>query len=170
MVSFDVAFARLINHEGAYTDDPRDPGNWTGGRQNVGELRGTKFGVSACAYPHLDIKNLTLEEAKRVYEEDYWGILGGAHPAVKFQLFDAAVNHGHGNAIRMLQRALGVADDGRWGAVSQAQLNVTDHNDVLLKFMAYRLQFWAKLQIFDTYGRGWTRRAAENLLLAAEDN
>jgi lysozyme family protein len=170
MIDFDKAFARLIKHEGEFTDSPKDPGNWTGGKVGRGELKGTKFGIAANTYGHLDIKNLTLEQAKEIYREDFWDILGKAHPAIKFQLFDAAVNHGHGNAIRILQRAVGVADDGIWGPRSQAALEAMDHNDVLLRFVSYRLKFWASLSIFDTYGRGWTRRGADNLLLAAEDN
>jgi len=34
-------------------------------------------------------------------------LIGQAHGAVKFQLFDAAVNHGRRNAVRILQRAVG---------------------------------------------------------------
>jgi lysozyme family protein len=45
-----------------------------------------------------------------------------------------------------------------------------DYQDVLLRFVAYRLKFWAALKKFDEYGRGWTNRGADNLLLAAEDN
>lgn len=170
MVGFDQAFDRLIGHEGEFTDDPADPGNWTGGRVGIGELKGTKYGIAANTYGYLDIKNLTLPEAKAIYRRDFWDVAGDAHPAIKFQLFDAAVNHGHGNAIRMLQRAVGVADDGIWGPRSQAALNGMDHNDVLLRFVGHRLKFWASLAKFDNYGRGWTRRGAENLLLAAEDN
>jgi lysozyme family protein len=113
---------------------------------------------------------LTLEQAKSIYRSDYWEVLGQAHPSIKFQLFDAAVNHGKGNAIRFLQRAVKVADDGGWGAVSQAALDAMEHNDVLLRFIAYRFKFWASLTIFDTYGRGWTNRGADDLLYAAEDN
>jgi hypothetical protein len=44
MITFDKAFDRLINHEGGYSDDPRDLGNWTGGRVGVGELINTVRG------------------------------------------------------------------------------------------------------------------------------
>lgn len=169
-MKFDQAFDRLIDHEGGYSDDTRDPGNWTSGRIGIGELKGTKFGIAAHSYPHLDIKNLTLEKAKEIYKRDFWDNLGDAHTAIKFQVFDASVNHGYPNAIRFLQRAVKVADDGDWGRVSREALERMDHNDVLLRFVAYRLKFWAKLQIFDTYGRGWANRGADNLLYAAEDN
>lgn len=169
-ITFDQAFDRLISHEGGFSLDPRDTGNWTGGRVNVGTLKGTKFGIAASSYPDLDIKNLTLDQAREIYKRDFWDIIGDANPAIKFQLFDAAVNHGMGNAIRFLQRAIRVADDGDFGKVSQAALDAMELNDVLIRFIAYRLKFWASLNAFDTYGRGWTNRGAENLLFAAEDN
>lgn len=170
MVNFEKAFERLINHEGGFSDDPKDPGNWTSGSVGVGLLKGTKYGIAANTYGHLDIKNLTLDQAKVIYRLEYWDVIADAHPAVKFQLFDAAVNHGRGNAVRMLQRAVGAVDDGDWGPASNAALRAMEHNDVLLRFLGYRLKFWASLEKFDTYGRGWSRRCAENLLLAAEDN
>ena len=173
-MTFDKAFERLIGHEGKFTDNPKDDGNWTGGKQGRGELKGTKYGIAAKSYPHLDIKSLTLEEAKAIYREDFWDAIGQAHSAVKFQLFDAAVNHGRGNAVRILQRAVGAADDGAWGPLSQAALDrmesIGGHDDVLLRFMAFRFKFWASLQSFDAFGRGWMRRGADNLLFAAEDN
>jgi lysozyme family protein len=170
MIDFDRAFDRLISHEGGFTNDSLDPGNWTGGRVGFGDLNGTKFGIASHSYPYLDIKNLTLSDAKAIYKRDFWDILNDAHPAIKFQIFDAAVNHGRGNAIRFLQRAVKVADDGVWGNISQAALKAMDHNDVLLRFVAYRLKFWASLKTFNAHGRGWTNRGADNLLFAAEDN
>ena len=141
MITFDEAFDRLISHEGGYSDDPRDSGNWTGGAQGVGQLKGTKFGIAACSYGYLDIKNLRLEDAKAIYRRDFWEVCGAAHPAIKFQVFDASVNHGRGNAIRFLQRAVKVADDGEWGVKSQAALESMEANDALLRFLAYRLKF-----------------------------
>lgn len=169
-MDFNTAFARLIKTEGGFTDDPKDSGNWTGGIVGVGELKGTKFGIAASSYGYLDIKNLTVGQAKEVYERDFWNVIGDADPSIKFQIFDASVNHGRGNAIRFLQRAVRVADDGKWGAVSQTALDAMDKNDVLLRFIAYRFKFWASLKAFAVYGAGWTNRGADDLLYAADDN
>ena len=170
MIDFDTSFARLISNEGGFSDNPADDGNWTGGKQGIGECKGTKYGLAANTYGYLDIKNLTLDDAKAIYRRDFWDILGSADGAVKFQVFDAAVNHGRPNAIRFLQRAVKVADDGEWGPHSQAALDAMDRNDILLRFIAYRLKFWASLVKFDQFGRGWTNRGADDLLYAAEDN
>src|SRR5690554_3598272 len=63
-ITFDLVFERLIGHEGKFTDVRGDRGNWTSGRVGAGELKGTKYGISAMSYPHLDIKAITLEQAK----------------------------------------------------------------------------------------------------------
>ena len=158
MMDFDTAFSRLIDHEGGYVNDPQDPG---------GE---TKFGISKHSYPDVDIANLTLEGAKTIYLRDFWNPLGDAHPAIKFQAFDFAVNSGIGTAIRKLQLAVGVADDGHWGPKSAAALKAMDLNDVLMRFAAQRLLFMTSLSTWAEFGKGWARRIAKDLLYAAEDN
>ena len=59
MDNFERCFAFTLGAEGGYSNNPADPGNWTGGAVGNGELRGTNFGISASAYPQLDIANLT---------------------------------------------------------------------------------------------------------------
>lgn len=157
-LTFDEACDRLLSHEGDYVNDPRDPG---------GE---TRFGISKRSYPHLDIRSLTRDQAKEIYRRDFWDVVGTARPAITFQVFDFAVNSGIGTAIRKLQQAVGVADDGHWGPLSAAALERMDLNDVLLRFLGLRLAFMAQLKTFDVYGRGWARRIAQNLEYAAEDN
>ncbi|MFZ4626492.1 MAG: glycoside hydrolase family 108 protein [Rhodoferax sp.] len=159
MTSFDQAFDRLMGHEGGYVNDPNDPG---------GE---TAWGISKRSYPNLDIRHLTRELAKTVYRRDFWDVLGDAAPAaIKFQAFDFAVNSGIQTAIRKLQAAIGVADDGHWGPLSAAKLAAMDVNDVLLRFMAQRLRYWVKCSAWPTFGAGWINRAAKQLEFAAEDN
>jgi lysozyme family protein len=85
MADFAGAWLKTIVFEGGYSNDPDD---------NGGE---TNFGISKAAYPHLDIKRLTAEQAKEIYRRDYWDkINGDAIPDQRIaeMLFDAAVNHG----------------------------------------------------------------------------
>jgi lysozyme family protein len=158
VTSFDESFDRLLGNEGGLTDNPSDPGGLT------------KFGISQRSYPSVDIRALTVESAKEIYRRDFWDVIGDAHPAVKFQAFDFAINSGISTAIRKLQAAIGVADDGHFGAVSQAALKATDVNDVLMRFMAQRIRFWASLSTWPTFGKGWALRAAKDLEYAAIDN
>jgi lysozyme family protein len=160
-MTFDQAFDRLIDHEGGYVNNPRDPG---------GE---TKFGISKRSYPDLDIKRLTLPEAREIYRRDFWGAIDGAdtfEPALMFQVFDMAVNSGPGNAIRVLQQVANVAPDGYFGPVSREALYAVSPNDSLMLFNAYRLVFMTKLKNWPDAGKGWAVRIANNLIHAAGDN
>lgn len=170
-ISFDTAFDRLIGHEGRYQNHRSDRGNWTSGRVGVGALKGTKFGISAMSYPDEDIKNLTMARAKVLYRRDFWDRVGGdaLHAALTYQLFDAAVNHGPGNAIRILQRALGVADDGDFGPITEQAVQALGVDDLLMKFNAARIRFFTRLSTFDEFGAGWMNRVAANLDYAADD-
>src|SRR6185437_7679529 len=73
---FAAALATVLAHEGGYQAMPDDPGNWTGGKIGAGELKGTKFGLSAAAYPNLDIASLTEAEAAAIYCRDWWERFG----------------------------------------------------------------------------------------------
>ena len=170
-MNYDDAFARVIGHEGKFQADYHDRGNWTSGVIGQGNLKGTKYGISAMSYPNLDIRNLTLEQAKDIYYRDFWKRVHGEelHDAIAYQLFDAAINHGIGNAIRMLQRAVDVADDGRVGPLTLGAVRKTDVNDVLMKFNAQRIRFFTRISTFNRYGRGWMNRVADNLNYAADD-
>jgi len=160
IISFDEACDRLLGHEGGYVNNPRDPG---------GE---TKWGISKRSYPHLDIANLTKEQAKAIYRRDFWDAIYAdlLFSSVRYQLFDFAVNSGMQTAIRCFQRALGVADDGHWGRISQAAADGTSEADMLLGLNAERLDFMTRLNNWPNAGRGWARRIAQNLRYAAVDN
>lgn len=170
-VTFELAFERLIGHEGKFTDDRADRGNWTSGRVGVGELRGTKYGISAMTYPTLDIRNLTLDQAREIYRRDFWL---RAHAdeydgAIAYQVFDSAVNHGIGNAIRFLQRAVFVADDGDVGPLTMDAVRTQTVTDVLMRFNAERLDFYTRLSTWPNFGKGWSRRVVGNLRYGAID-
>jgi lysozyme family protein len=167
-MTFDEAFARLIDpsHEGGFTKDGRDRGNWTGGEVGKGTLKGTKYGISAMSYPGEDIENLTTERAAELYRRDFWGPAGcdAVPDGVKFDLFDMAVNSGKGNAIRTLQKAAGVTVDGVLGAQTLAAVQAMPASRLVARFNGARLSFMASLSTWPAYGRGWAERIANNLL------
>lgn len=150
---FDQCFDKLIGHEGGYVNDPRDPG---------GE---TNFGISKRAYPQVDIKNLTLDAAKAIYKRDYWdrAQCDKLPPQLAYLLFDAAVNSGIGQAIRFLQRAVNLADDGVLGPLTLAAVQRLDAESVATRYLAQRLEFMTKLSTWDTFGKGWARRIADQM-------
>ena len=152
-MNFDKAFERLIGHEGGYVNDPRDPG---------GE---TKFGISKRSYPAEDIKALTLERAKAIYRRDFWGVAGcdAVPDAMKFDLFDMAVNSGPVTAIKTLQRSAGVTPDGLLGPITLQALNSTPAPRLVARFNGHRLDFMTDLKTWPVFGKGWAKRVASNL-------
>ena len=159
-MTFDVAIDRILSHEGGYVNDPQDPG---------GE---TQWGISKRSYPHINIKNLTRDDAKTIYKRDFWQrVQADVLPdGVAFQLLDFAVNSGIETAVRSFQKALGIADDGHWGPVSQAAANAASESDMILGINAERLDFMTRLTTWPRFGAGWARRIAQNLRYGALDS
>ena len=164
-MNFDLAFERLLGHEGAFTDDPDDRGNWDTGIVGKGNLKGTKYGIAAMSYPNLDIKNLTEDQAKAIYRRDFWAPVHADElpEVVRFDVFDAAVNHGASQAAKWLQRAVGTSADGVIGAVTVGAARATGPL-IAAYFNGQRLMFYTDLGTWPKYSKGWARRVASNLL------
>lgn len=160
LANFDTIFTRILGHEESYVNNPKDPG---------GE---TKWGISKRSYPNLDIKNLTKNDAKHIYLTDFWLVIRAdkLEDGIAFQLFDFAVNSGISTAIRYLQRAVGVVDDGHFGPKSLDALDKISESDLIMRFNAERLDFMTRLKNWPNASRGWARRIANNLRYGAEDS
>lgn len=155
-MNFDQAFERLIGHEGGYVDHPSDPG---------GE---TNFGITKRSYPGENIKAMTLDRAKAIYRRDFWGPAGcdAVADAAKFDLFDMAVNSGVRPAVRALQRAVGETVDGMLGPRTLQAAQLMPGPRLVARFNGARLELMTDLPTWPTFGKGWARRVAANLLEA----
>ena len=153
--------------EGGFTDDSRDPGNWTGGAVGRGALKGTKYGIAASRHPDLDIRNLTPEAAEQIRNTEYWLPLDGdALPApIALVTYDAAINSGVHRAAGWLQRVLGVFVDGRVGAITASAAHVADPLKTANAVCDTRLTFLRGLDHYSDFGDGWEARV--KLLRAA---
>lgn len=165
---FDEAFQLLIGNEGGLSVDPKDRGNWTGGKPSVGILKGSKYGISAMSYPDLDIANLTLDQAKAIYSRDFWSQAGCdlVPDVIRFDLFDMAVNAGPRAARMCLQAAACVITDGILGDKSIAAVAAMDPQRLVARFNGARLKSMTDMLAWPDQGRGWARRIATNLLRA----
>jgi lysozyme family protein len=158
--------------EGVYSDDPEDRGNWTGGEKGKGELRGTKYGVSAAAYPHLDIKNLNITQVREIFYRDYWRAAGCQLLPGRLALcvFDAAVNHGVHAASKLLQEVLGFTGgdkDGIVGLQTATAAKQWDQDDLIIDFQRARLEYMRALKNWPRNKNGWARRVFRLTLEAA---
>lgn len=160
MDNFARCFAFTLGAEGGFSNVASDPGNWTGGAVGHGVLRGTKFGISAAAYPGLDIETLSETDAEAIYRRDYYEVLHGDElplPVVMV-VFDGAVNAGLKRAVSWLQQAAGLPADGVMGPGTLAAVQKGDAVAVARDVLARRIDFYARLPAWANFGLGWTRR------------
>lgn len=165
MTNLEKALDKIFGHEGGFQNHHNDRGNWTGGRVGSGELRGTKYGISAMSYPHLDIKNLTLEQASKIYRKDFWEPLrcDSLPYEVAFNLFDGAVNSGLTRSIKWMQMAADVEADGKIGPKTMLAWECYTPASLVARYNGVRLLYLASLDSWDNWGRGWAKRCASNL-------
>ena len=129
--NFERALKFVLQHEGGLVEDPRDPGGVT------------KYGISQRAYPHLDIRKLTVEQAREIYLRDYWIRAGcDALPWPRDLLvFDTAVNLG----IRRAREFLRTRND----------------HEYLLRRIFYYLELAHRSPRFRRFLRGWLNRVKD---------
>lgn len=159
MADFSKAIDFVLANEGGYVNNPADPG---------GE---TNFGISRRQYPALDIKDLTREEAVTIYERDYWKFDDVASQRVATKVFDACVNMGPSQAVRLLQLALGgiqagpVIADGKFGPETIEHANAADEEKLIDEFKARLAKFYCDEALQGTgkdgFLLGWLRRAVK---------
>ena len=142
---FPLALSFSLKWEGGdkYTNDPVDPG---------GE---TKYGISKKAYPDVDIKSLTLQEASRLYEKDYWLKVGAdkMDKSLAIVAFDCAVNCGVGRTRSWLaelekkvEELVGEKRSARW---------------LIQRRIAYYNELVKKKPALSKYSKGWLNRCTD---------
>jgi Glycosyl hydrolase 108 len=97
-ISYDKAFEYLMEWEDSHPisgEITKDAGGFT------------KFGISSNAYPNVNMKALTLEQAKHIYLMDYWEINwtltdDGYTQELANKHFQMKVNLGAGGYDRLL--------------------------------------------------------------------
>lgn len=156
---FERLIGMILQHEGGYVYDPVDPG---------GE---TKYGISKRSYPHVDIKNLTIEQAKDIYYRDWWLRLRCNEiqdDRIAQKLLDTCVNVGAMTGVRLLQRALcdvgdPVTADGLIGPQTIGAANRADPIALLASMRYHQAQHYKKLidrnPELARFERGWMNRA-----------
>jgi lysozyme family protein len=159
MSNFEKAIVGVLEDEGGYVNHPHDPG---------GE---TKYGISKRSYPDVDIKNLTVDQAKAIYLRDFWkpgpydAIFDDAFAA---KLFNTAINVGPKRAYRFAQQAVNrvggnLVADGVIGPKSIAQINSVHPQKLIDAFRSIQAEYYNDLVKADprksVFIRGWLARA-----------
>ena len=160
---YDACLAETLEQEGGYSNDPGDPGGPT--KYGI-----TIWDVRLYVNPHAtaaDVKALTLDQAKAIYKSKYWDAVSGDElpQGVDFAVFDYGVNSGIHRAAMVLQRLVGVPDDGVIGPVTLAATAKFAPADLGAKIWDERLRFLQSLHTWPLFGRGWGRRCVEGKAL-----
>lgn len=157
--------------------DPKDRGNWTSGIIGIGELKGSKFGISAASFPHIDIAAVTYASAQEICMTQFWPAIQGdvlansyLTPALAMLMTDTAWNSGPVEAIEILQHALGgLGVDGVFGNQTKSRLQyalemnpswqlVSGEAVLLANYTTQRLIFETGLSGWEHDKGGWIHR------------
>lgn len=105
-----------------------------------------------------------MEMVQATYCGQYWS---AAHcqelPGIlAYPVFSASVNCGHVTAIRLLQRALGIKDDGVFGDITRHAIHNTDSHILVNAFCEQWKRYYRKIVLADSsqaiYLKGWLNR------------
>lgn len=126
--------------------------------------------LSHNSYPNEDIAGMTSERATEIYFNDYWvPVRGDELPfAVALVLFDCAVNQGVRTAIRFLQAALKVGEDGVFGSQTLAAVEAADAKDLAGRFLRRRVVGYSTLEGWPRYHDSWLQRCFDAHRVAIE--
>jgi len=157
MAVFDLAIGKTLAHEGGakFTDDPADRGG------------ATKYGISQAAYPDLDIRNLTEQQARDIYKRDYWDRVHGdeiTSQVVAENIFDTCVNMGVRTGSRLAQVAVEIEPaDGIIGSQSLKGINGYDEGSFISNYTIAKIARYAYIcnrnKSQKKFLLGWINRA-----------
>jgi lysozyme family protein len=157
--NFDKSLEMLLKHEGGYVNHPRDPGGMT----NLGVTKRVYEAWVGHEVDEAAMRALTPDDVAPIYRANYWDAVWGDHlpSGVDFSVFDWAVNSGPPRAIKALQRIVGSVSDGIMGPKTMQAVMDMDAEKIIDLMHGERQRFYERLNTFDTFGRGWTRRNNE---------
>lgn len=157
--NYDASLARVLKHEGGYSNHPSDPGG------------ATKFGITIATYARFrgrsvtiaDMRAMPLADAKAIYKASYWNALHCDElPAgLDYAVFDYGVNSGAGRAAKVLQRLLGLKANGKMTNAVVTRAAGESSTNLISRLCDERLAFLKSLKRWPVFGAGWSRRVAE---------
>jgi lysozyme family protein len=139
----------ILTREGAeYSDRGAD----RGGPTKYGITLATLSSVRKRPCTAADVEALTGTEAYQIYIDRYVtapGFYRISDVALQMLCVDAGVQHGTGEAVKMLQRAAGVNADGILGNGSLAAINSHDPKSLYARVCAARVRLYGELVSHD---------------------
>ena len=161
--NFNKSLALVLQHEGGFQSDSRDPGNAGGKCTNLGVTQRVWEDYVGHPVDEKEMRSLTKEMVSPLYRKEYWdAVHGDKLPCgADYLAFDFAVNAGAFRCIKTIQRALNITADGVIGPVTLKAIQDTNAKDFINSFSAAKESFYRSLTNFPTFGKGWLNRVAE---------
>lgn len=169
----DQLIEDVIRREGAYVNHPADKG----GPTNWGITKATLENFYGFKVTEREVKDLTQAEAKLIYLNKYFygPRIDKLPPPIQAQVLDIAVNSGPKKAVELLQKVVGVSQDGKIGPVTIAATAASlrdvyddpdgDTDAVNNALAVERLKFYARIVKKNpsqaVFIEGWVNRACE---------
>jgi hypothetical protein len=156
---FDACMPFIFKAEGGYSDTPGD----SGGPTNFGITLATLKAYDGDQNLTADaVKALTPEMAKEIYRTAYWNRMqcGSLPPGLDLEVFDFGVNAGPSEAVKTLQKIVGVTQDGSIGPITLAALGQLKPKDVIGRYSDARLAFYKALNNPE-FEQGWANRVSQ---------
>jgi lysozyme family protein len=159
--NFDECLRLVLGAEGGYVDDPDDSGGPTKFGITLATLqdwrrhKGSNLPVTA-----QDVQQMTREEACEIYRSNYWNPLrcSDLPKGVDLVVFDFGVNAGPRRSAEVLQKVVGVEQDGSVGPITLHAVGAISPIKIIHEFSARRLELYASFPGFAKFGKGWTNR------------
>ena len=164
-MTIDAILDEVLKAEGGFVDHPADKGQAT----NFGITLSTLSAWRKKECSAEDVKALTEAEARDIYQEQYFKAPGfnQLHSVLWPIVVDAAVNHGVSGAIKMLQRAVRVKDDGVLGLETLTAANLHPPKTLAARFLAQRARKFGRIVTKDptqaVFAEGWMNRLAKQM-------
>ena len=154
--NFDKCVEIILAQEGGFVNNPADPG----GATNMGITIRTLSDWRGSPASIEDVQNLTKKEAAEIYRSNYWNLMRCASLpcGLDLSVFDMGVNAGPRTSVKILQKIVGVTEDGSVGPITLAALRALKVRDIIRKFGEARGDYYRSLKGFETFGRGWMIR------------
>jgi lysozyme family protein len=146
----------VLQSEGGYSDDPKDPG----GRTNLGVTQSVWESWVGRASNEKEMRNLAHADVEPLYKRKYWDACDCdlLPDGLDYLVFDFAVNAGIGRSVKTLQSCVDATMDGQIGRNTLGAVSTFPVEVLIFKFSDEKVRFYKSLPTFSEFGKGWLER------------
>lgn len=143
--------------EGGYVNHPKDPGGATdrGITQRTFDAWNRRQGL-----PKHSVRGISKETADKILAVEYLDAVRADElpSGVDYAVADYSINSGPSQAVKDLQRVVGVKADGQIGPQTMAAVDAMDAAQIVVDLCNRRLAFMKRLKHWPDFENGWTTR------------